>query len=1266
MSGTCSVLVDVEDVNDVPPRWQSAEWFVEAMEGQPPDTVLASLAVVDPDTTNSIAFRVVPGSGRGWQLVTLTRRADGAAAELRAKQTLDYEDPEQRGTLRFQVQVTDQGEDKWYDRYRLGVSYVSLKVKNVNDNTPLFTAGDRQAITLPEDAPVGGVVARLPAADADAGPESGISFSISLESNPESLFSIDGNGTVWLVRRLDREQMALHHLVVLATDTGMPPRTATAALKNSYVNACLVTRLTDVGGKAYHLPYETFHVVIATRSQEPVGDVNDNQPYLLSPRTIPIPEPGRSDPHVDTRRVAFNLTLTDLDDWSLNNGPPFRVFWRRSDALPDTPAPRKRMEVQRISFSAVSFGVDRILFLTRLHRASAWKSKGYLSVPDTIPDTSAPRKRMEVQRISFSAAQTVTSENVVHIPTVARLSLEGREDAGSDLATAAIIVADNGKPRMTSTITITFIKDHHRENKSKKKIINVFKMKRSGAVLALGRVQDGRGLQGPYKEHSWLKAHPFFKLDQISGELHLLPSARARKYDLVVSSTTSTGTQSLTELEVNVEMEQLKEITEMILLDLILDACHAQLTPSVTARAVPLEIAASSTTLLTPDESGDSHVSRLLKLMSGHAATAADVRLATAGSEQDGAGPSADMQVISVSDLLKTEDAPPAARIWVASSTEADALELLFKRRAKEIENVLGFSLLGVGTSMLGTCSREPESCSCCCRDKISMSGNFSTVQTSSLTHVGPELTLEMVCGCTTSRIHGNLSKEVEITDPLVVHSSGFENLAPSAHAVLSAEANVCTNNFCMNGGRCLVSDDNKPRCICPPGTEGPHCKVTTRQFHETFRTSSSMSGSWCWLPPLPSCTRLHISLYLLTNKRNGLFLYSGNEQFNLYQPYIALQLVNGMPQAMVRTSITGPTTTLTLNAPVADDQWHRIDFLWVDKTLLFYVDQCSLGNLNPFSYSLPSSRPGPLSPDHTANLNRCRQSARLQSSFRKSVLNFPLQLGSRDIIFRNDANLTQTHETFTGCISTVRVNNKIMNFYKTWERLSWVKAVVKVAADIAAYYQTRCVGSDERRSCVCNAGFEGLRCKQKTVPAMLAENSFAHIALSFSPQLYSNVIQFRIRTRESSGLIVLLSSQHRLSFVAVLLEEGRACLKFSDPPNSPLSLCLRDALNDGTWHSVTASRLDGHALPLPPYYKFTKWGALTYEQGFHEGCDAPDACVNFTCTRPLVCKDTWRGGYCGCPDGRSMSPDRTTCEDINECVWRPCFNGGSCVNTAP
>lgn len=58
IAGTCSVLVDVEDINDVPPRWQSSEWYVEVSKVLMGDQVLASLAVVDPDITNHMAFRV--------------------------------------------------------------------------------------------------------------------------------------------------------------------------------------------------------------------------------------------------------------------------------------------------------------------------------------------------------------------------------------------------------------------------------------------------------------------------------------------------------------------------------------------------------------------------------------------------------------------------------------------------------------------------------------------------------------------------------------------------------------------------------------------------------------------------------------------------------------------------------------------------------------------------------------------------------------------------------------------------------------------------------------------------------------------------------------------------------------------------------------------------------------------------------------------------------------------------------------------------------
>lgn len=52
------MVVDVDDVNDVPPRFLRPEWTLDVSESLDPDHVLATLTVVDPDTTNNFAYRV--------------------------------------------------------------------------------------------------------------------------------------------------------------------------------------------------------------------------------------------------------------------------------------------------------------------------------------------------------------------------------------------------------------------------------------------------------------------------------------------------------------------------------------------------------------------------------------------------------------------------------------------------------------------------------------------------------------------------------------------------------------------------------------------------------------------------------------------------------------------------------------------------------------------------------------------------------------------------------------------------------------------------------------------------------------------------------------------------------------------------------------------------------------------------------------------------------------------------------------------------------
>lgn len=58
MAGTGTVVVEVEDVNDVPPRFSRPEWSLSVPERQEASRVLATLTVVDQDTTNQFIFRV--------------------------------------------------------------------------------------------------------------------------------------------------------------------------------------------------------------------------------------------------------------------------------------------------------------------------------------------------------------------------------------------------------------------------------------------------------------------------------------------------------------------------------------------------------------------------------------------------------------------------------------------------------------------------------------------------------------------------------------------------------------------------------------------------------------------------------------------------------------------------------------------------------------------------------------------------------------------------------------------------------------------------------------------------------------------------------------------------------------------------------------------------------------------------------------------------------------------------------------------------------
>lgn len=106
-----------------------------------------------------------------------------------------------------------------------------VEVEDYNDHSPVFIPHFLSLAPLPEDISVGTSVAQLVASDSDSGQNRDITYSLLEESDPDGLFAIDQSGLLSVAQPLDRERVAQHHLVVIATDHGVPPLSGSATVQ---------------------------------------------------------------------------------------------------------------------------------------------------------------------------------------------------------------------------------------------------------------------------------------------------------------------------------------------------------------------------------------------------------------------------------------------------------------------------------------------------------------------------------------------------------------------------------------------------------------------------------------------------------------------------------------------------------------------------------------------------------------------------------------------------------------------------------------------------------------------------------------------------------------------------------------------------------------------------------------------------------------------------------------------------------------------------
>ncbi|XP_069509853.1 LOW QUALITY PROTEIN: uncharacterized protein [Ambystoma mexicanum] len=211
-----SIEVEILDVNDNPPRFQSSDFTLNVNELASPGARFLIQNAQDPDGgSNSLqTYHLSPNPNFSLKVKT---RADGNKfPELVLERGLDRE---RRAFHHLVLTAEDGGAPR-----RTSTLNITVNVLDANDNHPVFDKTVYKA-SLVENISKGTLVIRLNATDLDEGPNGEIEYSFSSHNSDDlsNVFTIDGQtGEIRIIGDLDYEVVKLYEIDIEAKDNGSP------------------------------------------------------------------------------------------------------------------------------------------------------------------------------------------------------------------------------------------------------------------------------------------------------------------------------------------------------------------------------------------------------------------------------------------------------------------------------------------------------------------------------------------------------------------------------------------------------------------------------------------------------------------------------------------------------------------------------------------------------------------------------------------------------------------------------------------------------------------------------------------------------------------------------------------------------------------------------------------------------------------------------------------------------------------------------------
>ncbi|XP_054622110.1 cadherin-10-like isoform X2 [Dunckerocampus dactyliophorus] len=215
LSGTTTVSITLSDVNDNPPRFTKTLYEFKVPESTALGSAVGAIRAVDSDIEENaeMDYRIIGSDGPGMFDISTNRSTQEGIIVLR--KPLDFERKRQY-SLRVQVENVHVSPRFFSAGPFRDEASIKITVEDV-DEPPMFERAS-YVMEVKEDATPNTIIGSVSASDPDI-KRSPVRYSIDRRTDMDRVFDVHAvNGSVFLLRELDREENAWHNISVIASE----------------------------------------------------------------------------------------------------------------------------------------------------------------------------------------------------------------------------------------------------------------------------------------------------------------------------------------------------------------------------------------------------------------------------------------------------------------------------------------------------------------------------------------------------------------------------------------------------------------------------------------------------------------------------------------------------------------------------------------------------------------------------------------------------------------------------------------------------------------------------------------------------------------------------------------------------------------------------------------------------------------------------------------------------------------------------------------